>query len=74
MIKVYFDIVERADDGESLQSELGKEKEIMQNKYIQLLPADVSFAEQVVDYYKRNKEFLKAFEPIRNEEFFTLEY
>ena len=38
MIKVYFDTVERADDGESLQSELGKEKEIMQNKYIQLYP------------------------------------
>ena len=74
MIKEYFDIVKIVVEGELLLSEFGKEKEIMQNKYIQLLPADVSFAEQVVDYYKRNKEFLKAFEPIRNEEFFTLEY
>jgi ribosomal-protein-alanine N-acetyltransferase len=74
MIKEYFDIVKIVVEGELLLSEFGKEKEIMQNKYIQLLPADVSFAEQVVDYYKRNKEFLEAFEPIRNKEFFTLEY
>lgn len=46
----------------------------MKNKYIQLMRADVAFAEQVVDYYKQNKEFLEAFEPVRNEEFFSLEY
>lgn len=46
----------------------------MQNAYIQLVPADVSFAEQVADYYKRNKEFLEAFEPVRTEEFFSLAY
>ena len=46
----------------------------MQNNYIRLLLADVSFAVQVVDYYNRNKEFLKEFEPVRNKEFFSLEY
>ena len=47
---------------------------MMKNNHIQLVSADVSFAEQVIDYYKRNKEFLKEFEPVRNEEFFSLEY
>ncbi len=46
----------------------------MENQYIQLVPADLSLAEQVVDYYKRNRDFLEAFEPVRSEEFFTLEY
>lgn len=31
-------------------------------------------AKQVVDYYKRNRDFLEAFEPVRSEEFFSLEY
>lgn len=46
----------------------------MKNQYIQLMPADLSLAEQVVDYYKRNRDFLEAFEPMRSEEFFSLEY
>nr|DAO07186.1 MAG TPA: Ribosomal-protein-S5-alanine N-acetyltransferase [Caudoviricetes sp.] len=46
----------------------------MENQYIQLVPADLSLAEQVVDYYKRNRDFLEAFEPVRSEEFFSLEY
>ena len=44
----------------------------MKNQYIQLVPADLSLAEQVVDYYKRNRDFLEAFEPVRNEEFFFI--
>ena len=47
---------------------------IMKNEYFQLVPADVSFAEQVLDYYKRNKVFLETFEPVRDESFFSLEY
>ena len=43
----------------------------MKNESIQLVPADCCLAEQVVDYYKRNKEFLEAFEPVRSEEFYT---
>lgn len=46
----------------------------MKTQYIQLVPADLSLAEQVVDYYKRNRDFLEAFEPVRNEEFFSLKY
>lgn len=46
----------------------------MRNQYIQLMPANLLFAEQLVDYYKRNKNFLENFEPIRSEEFFSLEY
>lgn len=46
----------------------------MQNNYMQLIPADVSFVQQVTDYYRRNRRFLEKFEPVRSEEFFTLEY
>ena len=46
----------------------------MKNQYIQLVPANLSLAEQVVEYYKRNRDFLEAFEPVRSEEFFSLEY
>ena len=46
----------------------------MENQYIRLVPADLSLVEQVVDYYKRNRDFLEAFEPVRNKEFFSLEY
>lgn len=46
----------------------------MKNQYIQLVPADLSLAERAVDYYKRNRAFLGSFEPVRNEEFFTLPY
>lgn len=46
----------------------------MQNKYIQLVPAELSLAEQVFDYYKRNRKFLEGFEPEREERFFSLEY
>ena len=37
----------------------------MKNQYIQLVPADMSLAEQVLDYCRRNKSFLEAFEPKR---------
>lgn len=47
---------------------------MMKNQYIQLVPAELSLAEQVVDYYRRNRDFLEAFEPVRSEEFFSLEY
>ncbi len=44
----------------------------MQNQLIQLIPADLSLAEQVVDYYQRNRKFLEKFEPVRTEDFFRL--
>ena len=46
----------------------------MQNKYIRLVAADVSLAEQVADYYSRNRDFLREFEPVRDETFFTCAY
>lgn len=47
---------------------------VMENGTIQLMPADVSLAGQVVDYYQRNRKFLEEFEPAREEAFFSLEY
>lgn len=46
----------------------------MKNAYMELVPADVSLAEQVTDYYRRNRKFLEEYEPKRDEEFFSLEY
>lgn len=46
----------------------------MQNKYIELVPADISLAEQAANYYKRNRKFLADYEPRRDESFFSLEY
>lgn len=46
----------------------------MQNELIRLVPADESLAEPLTDYYRRNRAFLKAFEPVRSEEFFTADY
>ena len=46
----------------------------MKNNYIQLVPSNSSFAPQVAEYYRRNKDFLKAFEPEHSEEFYSPEY
>lgn len=46
----------------------------MQNKYIELVPADISLAEQITDYYRRNRKFLEAYEPKWEEPFFSVEY
>lgn len=35
---------------------------------------DSSYAEQVLDYYIRNKDFLEEWEAIKGEEFYTAEY
>lgn len=45
---------------------------MMKNQYIQLVPAELFLAEQVANYYKRNRDFLEPFEPVRNEAFFHL--
>lgn len=47
---------------------------MIENEQIQLVPADVSLAEQLADYYRRNRKFLEKFEPKREEEFFSAEY
>lgn len=43
----------------------------MKNEYMELVPADVSLAGQVLDYYRRNRNFLEEYEPKRDEEFFS---
>lgn len=45
----------------------------MQNEFLRLTPADPSLAPAVADYYERNRAFLAAFEPVREERFFTVE-
>lgn len=34
---------------------------------------DESYAKQVLDYFNRNREHLKKFDPLRNESFYTIE-
>ena len=46
---------------------------MLQNKYIQLVPPSLSLAEQAADYYCRNREFLREYEPRREDVFFTVE-
>ena len=46
----------------------------MQNEFIQIVPAALSQARQVTEFYRRNRAFLQAFEPARSEEFFSLAY
>lgn len=47
---------------------------MMENTHIRLVPADLSLAEQAAEYYQKNREFLKAFEPARSEDFFSPAY
>jgi len=46
----------------------------MNNQHLELVPADVSLAQALADYYVRNRDFLAEFEPERSEAFFTAEY
>ena len=46
----------------------------MKNHLIELIPADPSLAEALCAYYTRNREFLRPFEPVREESFFTAEH
>ena len=46
----------------------------MKNHLIELIPADPSLAEALCAYYTRNREFLRPFEPAREESFFTAEH
>ena len=48
-------------------------KKFYRTKRLLLLPAETSFAKGIAEYYLRNREFLRAFEPQRDESFFTEE-
>lgn len=40
---------------------------------LRLLPADPALAQRTADFYVRNRAFLTPFEPLRGEQFFTVE-
>lgn len=46
----------------------------MENQKIRLVLAEESMAEQVAEFYKRNQEFWRPFEPERSREYFLAEY
>lgn len=46
----------------------------MENKYIRLEKPELIFAEALLDYQTRNREFLYPFVAKRDENFFTLDY
>ena len=43
----------------------------MENQILRLIPTEPLLAERAADYYQRNRAFLKDFEPVREERFFT---
>ena len=47
---------------------------IYETDRLHLREIDESYAEKVLQYYDRNREFLKAWEEYRPEDFFTLDY
>lgn len=47
---------------------------IYETKRLTLKILDKSYAKLVLDYYLRNKTFLDEWEPLRNEEFYKIEY
>lgn len=49
-------------------------KTVYETERLLLKVADKSYAAMVLDYYLRNKSFLEAWEPVRNEEFYTKQY
>lgn len=46
----------------------------MKNAHIELIPPDLSLAEPLCAYYLRNREFLRPFDPAREDGFFTPEH
>lgn len=46
----------------------------MQNERIRLVPANLSLAPRVADFYKRNRAFFQPYEPVRSEAFFSVAY
>ncbi len=47
---------------------------IYETERLQLREIDESYAKQVLQYYDKNRDFLKAWEEYRPDDFFTLEY
>jgi ribosomal-protein-alanine N-acetyltransferase len=49
-------------------------KVLFETERLELRILEESNACLILDYYKRNREFLKEWDPIRDDEFYTLEY
>ncbi|WMJ22462.1 GNAT family N-acetyltransferase [Paludicola sp. MB14-C6] len=49
-------------------------KTVYETNRLKLVLADISIAKDLVLYYQRNKDFLRAFEPLREESFYTFDY
>lgn len=47
---------------------------IYETQRLLLRTPELSFAPMVTDYYQRNRGFLSEWEPVRDEEFYTLKY
>lgn len=49
-------------------------KNIYETERLLLKAPDQNLAAYILEYYKRNKEFLEEWEPVRQPEFYTIEY
>lgn len=49
-------------------------QEVYETERLLLKTLDKSYAELVLDYYLRNRQFLEQWDPIQNEEFYTKQY
>lgn len=47
---------------------------MLQKGLLQLIPPDTTLAQALAEYYQRNREFLREFEPEREDAFFTPEH
>lgn len=47
---------------------------MLETENLRLIPADPALAEQLAQYYRRNRSFLQPFEPLREEDFYTAAY
>jgi ribosomal-protein-alanine N-acetyltransferase len=45
---------------------------VMQTERLKMLVVDKGFAERILDYYERNREFLRQWEPLRDDKFYTI--
>ncbi|EOD01179.1 hypothetical protein [Caldisalinibacter kiritimatiensis] len=49
-------------------------KKVYKTDRLILKTLDELYAEKVLEYYIRNKEFLREWEPVRKQEFYKIEY
>lgn len=47
---------------------------MIQTKRLELIRIEEKYAGQILDFYKRNKDFLEPFEPLKDDTFYQLSY